>query len=337
MLKRVLLFAVPALILVYILRRLAPFHSFKGKVVVITGGSRGLGLALARRLAREGAILALLARNEAELARAKANLAEYQPGSVVVVFPCDARNESELSSTIAQIGQHLGQIDALINNAGEIVVGPLVAMNREDFERALQLHCLAPLTAVLAAQPYLRQSSVGMIINIASFGGRVAVPHLAPYCVSKFALVGLSEGLHAELARENISVTTVAPGLMRTGSHKNALFKGNHRKEFTWFSLGAANPVISMRADHAARLILNAARRRRANLTITFPAHVMVVAHALFPNLVAGVLAVIARLLPKMPAAGGQATRSGWESESQLSPSGFTAAADRATTEFNEE
>ncbi|MBV8097744.1 MAG: SDR family oxidoreductase, partial [Verrucomicrobia bacterium] len=228
---------------------LASRCSFARKIVVITGGSRGLGLALARRLAREKADLAIIARDEDELAAARSELTGY--GSLVTTWPCDLRNEAQLRATIQEIGKRSGKIDVLINNAGEIVVAPLAAVNGDDFARALDIHFWAPLTAIFAALPFLRGRSAAWIINIASFGGRVAVPHLAPYCVSKFALAGLSESLGAELSAENIFVTTVTPGLMRTGSHKNALFKGDHRKEFTWFSLGAANPLISMGADRA--------------------------------------------------------------------------------------
>ena len=129
----------------------------------------------------------------------------------------------------------------------------------------------------------------------------MAVPHLAPYCVSKFALVGLSDALRAELSSKNISVTTVAPGLLRTGSHKNAFFKGQHRKEFAWFSLGASNPLVSMDADRAACQILDAVRNRRPELTITFAARLAAIVQALLPNLMADLMKLAARLLPRMP------------------------------------
>ncbi|HEX6564911.1 MAG TPA: SDR family oxidoreductase [Chthoniobacterales bacterium] len=320
--------------LAFICWRAAARRTFAGRVVIITGGSRGLGLALARRLAREKTNLALIARDEEELERAKMVLSGY--GSIVSTWPCDVRNEIQLRHTIHQIAERFGRIDVLINNAGEIVVGPFASTSRDDYERAMQLHFWAPFTAVFAALPFLRERPAAWIINIASFGGRVAVPHLGPYCVSKFALAGLSDSLHAELAREHISVTTVTPGLMRTGSHKNALFKGDHRKEFMWFSLGAANPLISMGADRAAKQILSAARRKKASLTITFSARAAILANALFPNLVAKVLSIVARLLPGMPVRGGEKTHSGWESESKLSPSILTSLADRATEQFNE-
>ena len=140
------------------------------------------------------------------------------------------KSETSVRSTIEQIATVLGGIDVLINNAGEIVVGPLDAMDPEDFKNALDIHFWAPFNIIFASLASLTKSPFARIVNIASFGGKVAVPHLAPYCVSKFALVGLSDALRAELSSTNLFVTTVAPGLLRTGSHKNAFFKGQHRK-----------------------------------------------------------------------------------------------------------
>jgi NAD(P)-dependent dehydrogenase (short-subunit alcohol dehydrogenase family) len=316
-----------------IARRMIPQDSFAGKVVVITGGSRGLGLALARRLAQENAKLAILARDQEELVRAKTDLDKY--ASSVTTWVCDVKNESAVQSTVEQIAAVLGGIDVLINNAGEIVVGPLDAMNREDFKDALDIHFWAPFNVTFASLAHLSKSRSARIVNIASFGGKVAVPHLAPYCVSKFALVGLSDALRAELCSKNISITTVMPGLMRTGSHKNAFFKGQHRREFAWFSLGAGNPLVSMDADRAAGLILDAARRGQPELTITLAARLAVVTQTLFPNVTADLMKLTARLLPRMSMQPEDKTYTGWESQSTLSPSLFTRIADRATEFYN--
>lgn len=99
----------------------------------------------------------------------------------------------------------------------------------------------------------MRARRRGRIVNITSIGGKVGMPHLLPYTCAKFATVGLSEGLRAELGREGIRVTTIVPGLMRTGSHLKAMFRGQHEQEFTWFSLGASLPLVSMGAERAAR------------------------------------------------------------------------------------
>ncbi|HYZ75646.1 MAG TPA: SDR family NAD(P)-dependent oxidoreductase [Chthoniobacterales bacterium] len=331
--NRVFVGAAAIMILSLLLRRIKSRFSFAGQTVIITGGSRGLGFALAQWLARERVNLAIIARDEQELQSAQSKLSTY--GSTVSTWVCDVRKESELRATILAIAQRFGRIDLLINNAGEIVVGPFEAMSGDDFEQALMIHLWAPLNAISAALPHL-QNSGGRIVNIASFGGKLSVPHLLPYCVSKFALVGLSDGLRAELAARKVSVTTIAPGLMRTGSHKNALFKGAHRQEFGWFSLGAGSPLVSIDGRRAAQQILAAAYRRQPELVITFPARAAIVAQALFPSLVAQLLKLITRFLPKMPAEGGSEIRSGWQSQSKLSPSLLTTLADRATQRFNE-
>jgi NAD(P)-dependent dehydrogenase (short-subunit alcohol dehydrogenase family) len=120
----------------------------------------------------------------------------------------------ETSSVVWEVQVEIGRrIFRIHNNAGEIVVGPLDAMEREDFKDALEIHFWAPFNVTFASLPYLSKSRFARIVNIASFGGKVAVPHLAPYCVSKFALVGLSDALRAELSSKNISVTTVMPNV----------------------------------------------------------------------------------------------------------------------------
>jgi len=332
-LKKVSSLVAATLAAAFLYRRLAPRDSFAGRVIVITGGSRGLGLALARRLAREQARLAIIARDERELGRARSDLLKYCP--VVTTWQCDIKDELAVQSTIQNIANHFGRIDVLINNAGEIVAGPLNGMTREDFRNALDIHFWAPLSLTFAVLPHLRKESAARIVNIASFGGKLAVPHLAPYCVSKFALTGFSDALRAELASQNIFVTTVAPGLMRTGSHKNAFFKGDHQKEFTWFSLGAGNPLVSMGADRAARQILSSVRRRKPELIVTLAARSAIIVQALLPNVTARIVKLAARLLPQPPGQVPNEIRDGWESESKLSPSILTFLADRATEQFN--
>src|ERR1700745_2087586 len=143
----------------------------------------------------------------------------------------------------------------------------------------------------------------GRIVNISSMGGKVATPHFAPYSASKFALTGFSDAIRAELARDNIPVTTVAPGLMRTGSHVNAKFKGNHHSEFAWFSASAGAPLLSMDADRAARKIVAACRRGQPSLILTFGARGAIVGNALFPNLTGYMMKFVNRFLPE---AGGE-------------------------------
>lgn len=309
--------------------------SFEGKICVITGGSRGLGLVLARQICAEGGRVALLARDVDELRRAHDDAIQY--GGEVVVVPCDLLDRTQAEEALRHVVRHFGPIDVLINNAGIIEVGPLEHMTREDFERAMQLHLWAPFNLMWEVIPQMRARGGGRIVNISSIGGKIAVPHLAAYCASKHALVGLSDSLRAELARDRIYVTTVSPGMMRTGSHVNAKFKGQHAAEFAWFALGASAPLLSIKAERAAAQILEACRRGRPEITLTLAAQAAVIGNALFPSLTGHVMNLVNRMLPGPTDSSGDALRSGAESRSpEMPPKWMTGLGDRATARNNE-
>ena len=168
-----------ALVALNSIRKSRRQYDFKNKVVLITGGSRGLGLVLARQLAEEGARLAICARNSEELKRAETDLKNHQ-GEVFDVV-CDLRNPSEIEQMIKAVRERYGQIDVLINNAGVIQVGPLELQTEEDFKEAMNIHFWAPFYTMQAVLPEMRERGEGRIVNIASIGGKVPVPHLVPY------------------------------------------------------------------------------------------------------------------------------------------------------------
>ncbi len=316
-------------------RALERRFSFAGKACLITGGSRGLGLVLARQICAEGGRVALIARDVDELGRAYDELT--RDGCDVALVPCDLLDRAQTEEALRTVIRHFGAVDVLINNAGIIEVGPLEHMQREDFERAIQLHLWAPFTLMWELIPHMRKRGGGRIVNITSIGGKIAVPHLAAYCASKFALVGLSDSLRAELARDEIFVTTVAPGMMRTGSHVNAQFRGNHAAEFGWFAAGNSAPLISMKVERAAAKILNACRRGQPELTLTIAARAAVMANAVFPNTTGHALNIVNRFLPKPTDASGDELRTGGESRSRkLSPKWLTYLSDRAIGRNNE-
>jgi NAD(P)-dependent dehydrogenase (short-subunit alcohol dehydrogenase family) len=309
--------------------------SFAKKVVLITGGSRGLGLVLARQFCQEGARVVLLARDSDELARARDEL--VRRGGEAIAISCDLHDPAQIESAVQQVADHFGGIDVVINNAGIIEVGPLEHMQREDFERAMSLHFWAPFELIMKALPHLRRRGEGRIVNIASIGGKVAVPHLAPYCASKFALVGLSDALRTELARDNIHVTTVTPGMMRTGSHVNAKFKGNHRAEYTWFAISAGLPLVSLKAERAAAKIISACRRGALSLTIPLSTRTLIIGNALFPNLVGSAMKIANSVLPPRGGPDGDTLRSGWKSREEAPiPNWLSRFADRASVKNNE-
>ncbi len=305
----------------------------RGKRVLITGGSRGLGLLLAREFASRGASLALCGRDPASLDRAKADL--LSRGAEVATAVCDVTVKEQVAEMVQWLMTTVGPIDILINNAGHIQVGPALEMTLEDYEAAMRIHFWAPLYTTLAVLPSMRERRRGHIVNISSIGGKVSVPHLLPYCASKFALTGFSEGLHAELAQEGVKVTTVCPGLMRTGSPRNASFKGQHRAEYAWFSLGDSLPGISMSAKRAARKIVNATRFGEAERVLSIQAQLASRFAALFPSLTARLLRGVNRLLPG-PGGIGHRVALGKDSETPLTRSWLTALGQHAAVKNNE-
>ena len=333
---RVLLATGAILLAIWLIVRLIRTVSYplRGKVVLITGGSRGLGLVLARHICARGGNVALIARDAEELARAKSDLATRR--STVMTIQCDLLDSEQIQAAVRRVIDRFGKIDILINNAGIIEVGPLEHLMREDFERAIRLHFWAPFELISQIVPEMRIWGGGRIVNISSIGGKVAVPHMASYSASKFALTGFSDAIRAELARDNIHVTTVAPGLMRTGSHVNAKFKGRHDDEFAWFAASAGAPLISMNADRAARKILAACRRGQPSLTLTFAARKIVLGNALFPNLTGYLMKFVNRLLPGTGGEQGNELRAGSEVP-RRTPGWMTKLADRATQKNNEE
>jgi short-subunit dehydrogenase len=263
--------------------------SFRDRVVLISGGSRGLGLVVARRLAEEGAKLVLLARTARDLEAARREL-ETQHGAEVLAIPCDVRERPAVEAAVRAALDRFGRIDALLHVAGVIQFGPLAHHSEADFRESLAVHFWGAYYLAEAVRPHLPRDGSGRAAFVSSFGGRVAAPHMAAYAAGKFALVGFADALRTELAREGVRVTTITPGLMRTGSHVNASFKGRHEEEYAWFSVIDANPLVSASAESAARQVVDAVRHGDPALTITLRAKLMGALGAAAPARMAGAL-----------------------------------------------
>ena len=316
-------------------RRRRQLLDLSDRTALVTGGSRGLGFLIARELIRQGCRrVAICARDLDQLAFAQELLSAE--GVQVVALPCDVSDQRQVENLIQQVEERLGAVDLLVNNAGVIQVGPQAALTEADYREALDIMFWGVLRPTLAVLPGMRRRRAGHIVNITSIGGKISVPHLSAYSSAKFAAAGFSEGLHAELAREGIAVTTVVPGLMRTGSHLNAKFKVD--ADYPLFALGASLPGISMDAERAARQIVAAARRGATEVILSLPAKVAVRVNGVAPASVSRVLGLVARLLPAAPAQPTQAS-SGREVERRKPNAGLrlaTALSRNAARRFNE-
>lgn len=306
-------------------------ESFRGRVVIITGGSRGLGLVLARLFAQEGAKLLLVARSAEDLELSAGDLRHM---GADVHFLCGDVGKKETAQKVVDAAlAAFGRLDVLVNCAGIILVGPLATMREADFHESMDTHLWGPYRLMQAALPKLRATR-GRVVNIISIGGKIAVPHLSSYSASKFALAGLSDAFRAEVAESGVSVTSVFPGLLRTGSHVRAMFKGDVAKEFGWFALGSATPLTSISAERAGRKIVAACRKRTPRLVISVQAKAAVLGEALFPGIAARVATLVNAWLPHgthvlEPVEGSQA-------RGTFPPRFVTTLADRASVRNHE-
>jgi NAD(P)-dependent dehydrogenase (short-subunit alcohol dehydrogenase family) len=314
-----------------LLRRRTPLN-LADKHVFITGGSRGLGLVLAREFLTRRARVTITARDPQELAVAEEQLRKIGDVSTI---PADMTMREEVDSAIEKALGSAGAIDVLVNNAGHICVGPEETMTIDDYRDSINTHFWAAYFATSAILPSMKRRRHGRIVNISSIGGKISVPHLLPYSVGKFALTGYSEGLRAELSKHNIAVTTVCPGLMRTGSPRNALFKGENEKEYAWFSISDSLPQISIGAKRAGRRIVDACTRGDAELVLTLPAVLATKFHGLYPGMTADLLGIADRLLPAARGIGKEA-RTGAQSDAGDAPEWVTKLSDEAARENNE-
>ncbi|GAB2500074.1 SDR family NAD(P)-dependent oxidoreductase [Nocardiopsis aegyptia] len=270
----------------------------RGRAVLVTGGSRGLGLRLAREFGSYGASVAVCGRDRDRLDRAVAGLAGR--GIRAHGIQCDLADPEQARAMVEEAAERLGGLDVVVNNAGVLRVGPRATMTTADLEEAMAVMFWGPYHVARAAWERLRESQ-GSLVTITSIGGHLAPPHLWPYACAKAAQVALSEGLAAESLGTGVRVTTVVPGLMRTGSHRAVLFSGAPEREYAWFALCAGLPLLSMSADRAARRVVRATVRGHGYVVLTPAARLGMAAHGLAPGLTQRVSALAGWLLPAVP------------------------------------
>jgi len=282
------------------LRRSQRRIDLAGRVVVITGASSGHGLMVAREAASRHAHLVIAARSLDQLRDAEAGLRAAGAASVLSVAT-DVSDEGQVRSLIDQAVTRHGRVDVLINNAGQIQVGPIDSMTLDDYREAMAVNFWGAVYATLAVVPHMKAQGFGRIGNVVSIGGKIAAPHLLPYTASKFALTGFTEGIRAELVRDDILVTGLYPATIRTAGHTHASFKGDHQAEYTWFSLSDTLPVLSSSAEHSAAKFLQAVCDGESEVLVGWPTYAAIVFQSLLPNETAELSATVNRYLLPAP------------------------------------
>jgi short-subunit dehydrogenase len=268
----------------------------KNKVVMITGGSKGLGFVIAKHLVKEQCKLALCARSFEELEAARNEIRKL--GAEALIAVCDVANKDAVDEFTKKVINHFGRIDILVNDAGIIIVGAMESFGPDEYHEAMDIMYWGIVHTTLSVLPHMKEKKVGQIINITSVGGKVSIPHLLPYSAAKFAAVGFSEGMAAELRKDHIYVTTVIPGLMRTGSYVNAYFQKDNKKEFKLFSLISTVPLVTISADSAARQTIKAMKNKKAMKVLGLPAKALIEFHHFFPETTTRFFGLVTKLLP---------------------------------------
>lgn len=274
----------------------------RGRVVVVTGGGRGLGFAVARAFAARGCKLAICGRDGDVIARAVEELGRY--GVDVFGDTCDVSEPAQVEMFIEQVLTHYCAIDVLINNAGQCFVGPAVELRAAELDEAFRNIFWVHYHPTMQVLPHMRQRGTGRIVNISSIGGKLPLPHQAAYVAAKYATTGWTQALSTELAKENIYVSTVTPPPLRNGAPLHVHFGGRKEDEFRWFTRVLTSSWMATSARRTARVIVDAAEHGDFERSVSVACWFATRAHGLAPNLMGRALAWMERGLPEAASPG---------------------------------
>lgn len=308
-----------------------------GPVALVAGASRGLGLIISRELAQRGCRVAGLSRNGPALDAARDTMAGW--GHDFLPYVADVGNDASLREVVEQVERELGPVEVAIHVAGVIQVGPEECFDRSHYEDAINTMLWGPINLTQALLPGMRQRRRGRLGVVTSVGGMISVPHLVPYSTAKFGAVGYTRGLSFDLAGTGVTATTIVPGLMRTGSHVQAVFVGNAQAEYAWFAPGASLPLLSMDAERAAAKMVDGVLRGRGIVLLSPLSKIGARVYGLAPVTAGAALGLMSRLLPKAPATGGGTGVLGHDARERLSSGiveGLTTLGNRASSRYNE-
>ncbi len=247
-----------------------------GKIVVVTGASMGIGEAIAKKFAAQGASIVLLSRDaaRAEAARGRIGFAER-----TVALSCDVRHSEEIDRVLALTLHHFKRVDVWVNNAGHGLMDSVAEVDMSACHELFETNVFGALSAMQAVIPVMRQQGGGAIINISSVAGHIPLPFHSTYSASKFALNAIGKAARVELKKYGIHVLTVCPGYVRTAFAENAI-RGN---EVQTVRPGA---VRGISAERVAQATLQGYLKGKREVIVPWPMHVPVKLYQLFPGLV---------------------------------------------------
>ena len=312
---------------------------------LVMGASRGLGLLVSEELLQRGFTVYGCARDEDELEDAVRILTGAVPGSRFVPRTCDVRQQEEVLRVVEEVVATHGRLDVAMHVAGVIQVGHADKVTLGHYHDAVDTMLWGPVHLALASVPHMREAGHGRVGIVSSVGGLVAVPRLVPYSVAKFGAVGLAEGLYAELSGTGVTVTTVTPGLMRTGGHTHARFVDDAVTDYAWFAPLASLPGLSISAERAARRIVSGVLSGKPTVELTPLTIIGRRVHGLAPATTTRAMGLVGRLLPGPsgraadPMSGAAPAVDGSSARARLSSrvvDGLSVLGDRAARRTNE-
>ena len=253
-----------------------PSMELVGKVVVVTGASMGIGEAISKLFAEEGASVVLLSR---DAARAEAARGRIGFPDRTAALSCDVRHSEEIDRVLALTLHHFKRIDIWVNNAGHGLLDSVAQTDMQVCHEMFETNFFGAMSAMQAVIPVMRQQGGGSIINISSVAGHIPVPFHASYSATKFALNAIGKAAGVELKKDAIHVLTVCPGYVRTAFSENAV-RGNELKKVRPVS------VRGITAERVARATLNGYLKQKREVIVPWTMHVPVKLYQLFPALV---------------------------------------------------
>lgn len=244
--------------------------SFRGKTVVITGASSGIGAASCIEFAKGGANLALVARRKEKLEELEKTLAEF--GISTLVCECDVSDKTQVEKMSVQVMEKFGRVDVLVNNAGFAIYGAVSDLTIEEIESQMQTNYFGMVYCTKRFLPKMLEQKSGHIVNVASVAASFGLPGIASYCASKFAMLGFSEGLKHELKGTGVGVTVVSPIMVKTSFFDHLSFK--HMPKYSPTALSAktvAKAIVSAANSPRLEIIVPPAVRCAVWIKQTFP------------------------------------------------------------------